>query len=511
MRTLATALALALLALAGCQTTTIQRADEVARFQTELAQRNVAAQLDPAVPLTLDRAVELALARSLALRVQQLRLGLHDEDVRLAMAGALPKASVAYSPSYRSNANLMAMGGGPPVKTSDQTMQNFSVQTVIPILDWGATFYAYQQAKDRRVQDELLLARARQTLTRDVRVAYARLAMCQRQEELARYGLHAARELLRQAQSLVRQGLLAPTALTEVEAGLAQAALPWTLYRRQAETARLALGQLLTLPPGAAFSVVTTLVPPPPLPSAATVLAWEDHALRERPELAVQDRERQIAAHAVRERFAAFLPRLDGQVGFNWSSLSLAVNPAYFQFGLLVTDSLLDGGRDWWKYRRAQKVTDVEAERTLLLSLGILYEVDFGVLRLYTAHDTVVARAAVVAAQTAALREIVSRYREGLETGSEAVRALATMCQARLDLDQAQTDYLLVSYDLAAATLADVSAPAPAPPPSAAAALPALTPLPGLESLDKLMQLLPPVDLQAIPELRGLLPPGGTP
>jgi len=501
--------AAALVSLAGCRSAQVRRSDEIARFKKEMQVRTAALEVDPAVPLTMERCVEIALQNSLDYRVSKLREKLQDEQVRIAFSDFLPKPGASYAATRRSNEALLNQGGV-TLETEDRNQQSFNVQAVLPILDWGSTYYAYQNAKDRRLQERLAVQRAGQTLVRDVRVAYARLASLQRQERLARVGLFAARELLRTAQSLEREGLGAHAETASVEASLAQAALQWSTIRRGVEQTRLALAQLMSFPAGTAFSIVDMAPLAPPLLAPADIPALEESALGARPELLIQDRERRIAANTVRKQFAQFLPRVDGAGSYDWLSQSGLVNPGFFRFGVLVTHSLLSGGEDIWRYRLDRKAATVEEERALLLSLAILYDVDFRVLQVYTAYDAVVTREAVVRSQQEALKQIISLYLQGFETGIDAARSLAEMYLARLQLDQVQTDYQVAWYELQAAALSEAEKPAPpsetgaVPPP-----LPVYQPAPSLDTLRKMLELAPPIDLRQFPELQELLNPGG--
>jgi outer membrane protein TolC len=186
--------------------------------------------------------------------------------------------------------------------------------------------------------------------------------------------------------------------------------------------------------------------------------------------------------------------------------MSMFVNPAYYRFGVQVTDSLLNGGRNVWALSSARKTVAIERQRTLLLSLGILYEVDFRVLQVFALYDALVAREAVVTAQTETLKQVVSRYVQGLETGTETIRSLAEMYVARLQLDQARTEYLVGWFELDAATLVSAglsgaSAAVAAP----GAALPPFSPAPTLDTYARMIDLAPRIDLRQYPELEELL------
>jgi outer membrane protein TolC len=323
----------------------------------------------------------------------------------------------------------------------------------------------------------------------------------------------AADQLLKVARSLEREGLQARSATAEVEAGAAEAALAWSSARRAVERNHLTLAELLSLAPGADFAVDDGETPPWPMVAATDIPRLEQAALENRPELLVQDLARQIAASSVRQRLAEFLPRLDGLVSYNWSSLSTAVNPGYWRFGVQVSDTLLGGGRKLAELRLARKAGPVEEERALLLALGVLYEIDFRLLQLYALYDTVLARESVVTAQTETLRLVVSRYLQGLESGSDAVRTLAAMYAARIELDRARTEYQAAWFELSAAALAGgpPAAIGEGAEPARTGGLPSYQPAPPLASYPRLLDAAPAVDLSQFPELRDLLEPREAP
>lgn len=489
-------------AAAGCRTPAVKRAEEAERFRSELARRTAELKIDPAAPLTADRCVEIALANGLELRVRRLRLALQDDQVRLSLADGLPKVNVSASDIRRSNDPLMSIGGGAPVAMEDRETKAFSVQAVLPVLDWGTTYYGWLAAKDRRKQETLMLERARQLLERDVRIAHARLAAAQRQEKMVRVAVVGAQELVRVARSLEREGLDSHAATASIEAGLAQVVQKWTELRRGVEAAHLQLAQTMSLPAGLAFRIDDALPPARALPEAGEIGGFEDRALAFRPELLAQDRARHAAAAAVKQSLAEFLPHLNLVGGYNWSSLSMLARPDYFNYGVSVTDSLLNGGRNWWGWKMAKKNVKAEEERTLLLSLGVLYEVDYGLIRLLAAHDNMTSSEVVARARMEELKLVASRYRQGLETGAEAARSLANLYLAYLELDRCQTEYQVAWAELAAAAPAG---PAGAAPVAGAAELTPFRPSPAVEPFSEVPKVFPGVDLKEYPEIEELI------
>ncbi len=451
---------IALAGMGGCNAPLVDRAAEMQRFQAEMRQRADGLEIKPGAVLSVKECEELALRNNLNLAVSRLGLRLADDQVRLAMAGALPHANAGYNYTRRSNASAVSFGGT-ELSMEDRTQESFSLAATVPVLDYGMTYYAWQIAKDQRAQQRLLLVRAGQELRRDVRIAYARHAGALRQIKLSGINLKAAEAVLRVGESLEREALATHAEVAILRAALAQTQVDLTVAQRKVAETRLGLMQLLSLPPDMAIAIEEKL-PELPVPPAAEALAGlEDHALLVRPELQVQDLQRHISANAARREVAAFFPRLDANGSFNWTSNSFMANPAFMLYGFSVASSLLDGGSQIWRYGLAQKTRTVEEERTLLLSLAVMYDVNLRALMLQRDRETIHALEVTEEARKKAFEEIYSLYMAGLETEAGTAKALAELNMQSLGVDRAQTDYLVTWYQFQDATLAEEPAPTP--------------------------------------------------
>ena len=441
-----------LLLAAGC-VKPVQRQAETVRFRAYLDQQARDLGIVPGETLTMTRCEQIALAGSLDLRVRNLALRLQDEQVRLALSNGLPKGNLQFIDTTRNN-EALAPGGG---VIADKHADNLAISVLQPALDWGLTWYSYQIALDRKRQEQLLIVRAEQLLRRDVRIGYTQYAGAIRQARLAKMAYQAAEQVLRVARSLEKAQLTVRADTSLVEAALAEAALQLSLANQGVEQTHLVLSQLMSLPPDVPFAIYEALPPLPPLPTAEQVHAYEDHALAARPELAVQDLDRHAAASAVYRDASAFFPRLDGIGGFNWTSSPLVVNKAWFNGGFQVSSSLLDGGATIFRFNLSRKSEDVEKARTLLVSLGILYDVELRALQVWTTRETVQAAESLEVARREGLKRILALYREGLEDEAGAATALASLTIQATTLDRAQTDYLVAWHGLEAAALPEAS------------------------------------------------------
>lgn len=468
------------LLLVSCAVDPMQRDAEITRFQDGLQERLTNLALSKDRVLSLAECEQIALAGNLQYRVQLLATQLQDDEVLAAFTKLLPRAEGEFRHIRRSNDPLIetdSSGQSTPqgqagagaqasersteVSFEDRETDSVRIGAVIPVLDFGATRFAWHIAEDERMRERLTVVRARQTLLRDVRVAYVRLASTYRDIELLQSEVDAYQQALAVARSFAREGLLAPADVATIEAGLARAELDLTIAQRDSLLEKARMSRTLSIPGLIDYRVEPLPEALPPMPgSIEDVRRLEDLALQRRPEAYAQDIARHAAATLVRQRIAEFFPRLDGIVEFNWSSNSKLVNPDYFNVGFSVAHSLLNGGETIARYRQAQKGEITEAERALLVQMGIVFEVDFRILELARAIDGLEARAKLVAARKKSLELIVAEVREGLESGAELARSLADLHAALREQSHNRADVFIALHELDAATAAESTLPA---------------------------------------------------
>lgn len=448
--------------VAGCNAPGVTREAETGRFRSELAVREAAIDVKPGEVLTMARCEAIALANSLRLSVDRQTLRLQDNQVRLALSDYFPSAQLNYMNQLRSNSNEVNQGGF-IIEADKPHQQMLTINATVPVLDFGVTYFGYKIAEDRRTQEMLVLRRTEQQLRRDVKVAYARHASELRQIVLQERNVKAGEEVLRVAESLLREGLATTAEAAVVRAALAQAQVDLSHARQKAAETRMILAHLMSLPPGMAVTIDDAMpqMPPPPTPEA--MAAYEEHALRVRPELHGQDLNRHISGNLLRQQVAGYFPKLDAIGSFNWSNNAFLVNPAYFLGGMQVAQALLDFPTRTLRVQQAQIVGDIEKERSLLLALGVLYEVDLRAVQLQQGYESIRAIAAQEAARQEAFNRILGLYREGLENEAATAQELAELSQQAAALDRARTDYQVWWYEFEAAALPGEAPPLPPP------------------------------------------------
>ncbi|MCX7804736.1 MAG: TolC family protein [Planctomycetota bacterium] len=435
---------------AGCLSAPrLKRSEEDMRIRRELAERRE--RFYDGRPLGIAECENIAIENNLDYRIALLQADIQDEIRSAARAGFLPKVDAEYRIMRRSNEPLISMGRQ-EIAFQDRQIQSFQASGLLTLLDFGLTYFAYQNAKDRREQVLLLTWRARQTLLRDVRIAYANHVAAMRRARCLEASEKAAREALRVATVLEREGMATPASREALAAALKAAETNLANARRQCLATRMVLTGHLGFTPDTNVLVRDEL--PPDQPPPANVIGLAESGLAKRPELFVQDLARRIAANDVRSSVAEFFPRVTGILNFNWSDASKEVNPAYFMWGLSIAQNLFSGGATLFKHRVMKINVRIEDERALLAAMAVMYETGFRWLECLSRYDALALAEKRAASESAALAEVEAHLREGVATLADKLAVEARLQAARGDIEAARAAYLQSLEELEAACLA---------------------------------------------------------
>lgn len=257
----------------------------------------------------------------------------------------------------------------------------------------------------------------------------------------------AARASLRQAQSMVANGLAtrSDALLASVRAGQVEAQLIGA--RGEAGIARQRLAVLLGQPDDTTFAL------PDSLPSAAIIRNLADEA----PDDSISARLDLTAAHLgaaaaqgdLRRANAKYLPRLNGFGRYDWNNPDHPFGgPGAYTIGIMAS---------WSPFAGASELAERQAARGRLQAATASAEAAEAAARLERESTSVrgavalarldIAEASV--AQAAEAHRIVARkYAGGLATIAELIGAASTETQARLGLSEAR--YQAIAADAAA-------------------------------------------------------------
>lgn len=281
----------------------------------------------------------------------------------------------------------------------------------------------------------------------DVVRAYFGAILAMEQVRTLVAGADAARASLRQAQSMVANGLAtrSDALLASVQSGQVEAQLIGA--RGEAGIARQRLAVLLGQPDDTAFAL------PDSLPSAATIRNLADEIRHD----STSTRLDLTAAHLgvaaaqgdVRRANAKYLPRLNGFGRYDWNNPDHPFGgPGAYTIGVMAS---------WSPFAGASEVAERQAARGRLEAASASAEAAEAAARLERESTSIrgaVALARLGIAEAAvgqaveAHRIVARKYAGGLATIAELIGAASTETQARLGLSEAR--YQAIVADAAA-------------------------------------------------------------
>ncbi len=377
--------------------------------------------------LTLDEAIDRALARNEVAGIAQARIEQARAQRRIAIARLLPSVTAQGTWTIRPEITRNIAGSEQVVQPSNALGAQITAST--QILDPAAIPLVTAASRDARAQ-ELASEDLLRNLAFEVARSYVQVLAAEAVADAAERRVQVAGEALAVARERLEAGLTNRNDVTRTELTLSDARLAFTNAREAARLTRIALAYLL------AEGVEGELSPPvlamPPSEPEATALA--EQARTRRPDLRALELQTSAADARDDEPMLRLLPTLDAQAAWR------ATNQAGFTGAesdwnvvLALTWEIYDGGRRYGEAALFEARTRELRLQTASLGRQVDREVAEALVGLQTAR---------VAAEEAALRarvaqqneeEVVLRFEAGLATALEQADAITQRFEAEAE------------------------------------------------------------------------------
>ena len=418
--------------------------------------------------LTLALAVDIALRTNPMVRATTSGSELAEAQLGEARSGRMPFLQFSETVT-RSNNPVFVFGS--LLEQGRFAEQNFALSSLnapdavnnfrtaltfrIPVFDQKQTTTRINQAELGASQAALQHDLVQQQIRFEVLRAYYALVVAEAKQAVADEAVLMAESDVKRVRDMYEAGMVVQSDLLSVEVQLAE-------FRQQQIQAQ---GDIITARAGLNTALGIAIDTPNKVTGQLLEKSFQvaDQpelirlALAKRPEIARARNDLASSKERVRGARGEFLPRIDffGSVGA--SGQGLASGSSDYALGASVTFNIFDAGRSARinQARAAEALASAEQEQTA-------NQIRFEVVRAYQQY--VSARARVTVARQAveqakeSLRIVQDRYREGLTTVTETLRAETAFVRSRLALLGARYDHY-VGYAgilLATGTLNDV-------------------------------------------------------
>lgn len=343
------AIALASLALAGCtvRPQAIEDAERASRQATDLA-AIYDGQEALQGPVTLAQALERGLRYNLEHRVRLMEETLAAGALEVARMDMWPQLLATAGYTNRSNqpgseSESLATGLiSLEASTSEEKKRGIAgLGFSWNLLDFGVSYATARQQADQVLIAGELRRKAAQNLAVEIEVAWWRAAVGEQSLREIDTLIEESRAALENARRSVEGGVKPVEALGNQKKLLELIGRLGQL-RKEVKTAKLQLGSLMNLRPGAPFTIaVVEERPLPPLPGMG-VPEMEARALGMRPELREEDYRKRISTEEARKALLRMLPGVELDFGYTDDSNKYLYNRDWADAGLQVSWNLFN-------------------------------------------------------------------------------------------------------------------------------------------------------------------------
>lgn len=292
-----------------------------------------AATFVPDKPLGLHEAMARAVAYNLSHRVSELEREIAEAELEQQQFDLLPAFDTRGGRSYQDRVTS---------RSDDRNARTGSVGFAWSALDLGVSYARAQQQAN-----QVLVARERQRkavndILRDVRVAYYRAAsadiLLRRSAELS----SRIQKALARSERLQRSGDRGARETVSYRRALLESMRSAVGFRAEAGVAKARLAELVNIPPGADFALVSpaALNQVPAVPHDIATL--EQMALFQRAEVRIEQYEARTDYWRSRELLYSLLPGIDLDVAANYSSDRFLVSSNWASTGLQLGMNLFN-------------------------------------------------------------------------------------------------------------------------------------------------------------------------
>jgi len=412
-----------------------------------------------AEPLTLEQAVDKALANNLELKAADSQIEVADAGVLRSASGFLPKVTLSETWSRTDNP-LMVLGTklnqeiitpadfNPDVINSPAATSNYDTRFSVmqPVFNGGKEYIGRDQArlaKDASIENH---ERTRQETVFNVVKAYYGLLLAREYHKVALKSLETSEANVRLADARFKAGAVLQSDLLGAKVQLAEVKEMLTRSENGMKLAAAGLNFAMGVPLGTEYEVVGALSAQE---QSVEVNVLINEATQKRPDLLSKGLNRRNAEKSVTMARADYLPSLNVMGQMDWNSDKAAGDDAkswavmaVLQWNLfdgLVTESKV---KEALATSRRMQLLEEQTKSAVQLQVRQAY------YNLTASTDRIAAMASSVQEAEEGLRIVQKRYETGMTTFVDVLGAESALIRSRTNALQALYDNNIAQAEL---------------------------------------------------------------
>ncbi len=422
------------------------------QLEATLLRRSLGQSIEPG-GLSLPKAVEIALSNNPLIQATAAGRELAEARVDEALAGRLPLLQFQETFSNSNNPVFVFGSTLEQARFGSQDFQlhslnnpdplnNFRTAVTLkqPLFNQRQTSTAISQARLGSEQADRQKELVGQSLRFEVIRAYYGILVAQAKKDVAEEAIRMGEANEKQLRDRFEKGLVVQSDLLAVQVQLAE----FRQQKIQAEgdvvVAYADLNTVLGLPIHTFHSITSSLTKKDlEFPEQEE---WIRRALLHRSDYIQTSLAIQSAKERVHGARGLFLPRLDLYATYGASGKTLTSSSPDYTISTSLTFNLFDPGR-LARLRQAQAAETIAGAEQVRLANQIRLEVVRSYRQVFSALGRQEVASGAVGEATETLRIIMDRYRAGLTTITEVLRAETALVRARTNLILTRYDYYL--------------------------------------------------------------------
>jgi outer membrane protein TolC len=400
----------------------------------------IQADSSQAAPLTVQEAIDIALARHPTIHVGQATIEAAQQRVRQQIAGYLPRGGYTYVYNRQQRTSSSATGGIQVQPTTFSQIFNFNSTNFNfsqLLFDFGRTLDAIRSAAATVEASTADLETTRQTVIFNAKQAYYSALASQRLLQVADETVGQNQKHLEDAQARFDVGVAPRFDVTQAQVQLSNALLNQVTARNNVELARETLRTAMGVTDPFSFTLVDTLDRKTLTLKAENLLA---QAYRNRPELHSIKAQQESATRQVSALQKQYFPSLTGNAQYNWTGREYPLQQGWV-VGVTLTFPLFDDILTMGQVGEAKaNLRGLQAQEENLRQ-QVSLEVRQSILNVQQAEESVRVSEATVGQARENLTIAEGRYAAGVGNIIELTDAQVLLTSSQANYVQALTTY----------------------------------------------------------------------
>jgi outer membrane protein TolC len=400
----------------------------------------IQADSSQAAPLTVQEAIDIALARHPTIHVGQATIEAAQQRVRQQIAGYLPRGGYTYVYNRQQRTSSSATGGIQVQPTTFSQIFNFNSTNFNfsqLLFDFGRTLDAIRSAAATVEASTADLETTRQTVIFNAKQAYYSALASQRLLQVADETVGQNQKHLEDAQARFDVGVAPRFDVTQAQVQLSNALLNQVTARNNVELARETLRTAMGVTDPFSFTLVDTLDRKTLTLKAENLLA---QAYTNRPELHSIKAQQESATQQVSALQKQYFPSLTGNAQYNWTGREYPLQQGWV-VGVTLTFPLFDDILTMGQVGEAKaNLRGLQAQEENLRQ-QVSLEVRQSILNVQQAEESVRVSEATVGQARENLTIAEGRYAAGVGNIIELTDAQVLLTSSQANYVQALTTY----------------------------------------------------------------------